>query len=313
MKKIIVTTTINKPTQATLKFCSIKDWSLIIVGDKKTPHDDYFELQSKFSNVKYMHPDEQEKKYKKISDLIGWNYPTRRNIGFIEAYNLGADVVATVDDDNIPYDDWGQNLLINKEIEVDTYKCDDVAFDPFSVTNNSHLWQRGYPIELLKTKNDIEYYGKIKRKVLVQADFADGDPDIDAMARLTYKPSVKFNIDNPYCSNKIAPFNSQNTFISREVLPHYCVLPHCGRMDDIWGSYLLQHYFPESVVYNKSSVCQVRNEHDLVKDLELEIIGYRNSFKLLNDLSNFVDYIPSEASKFYRAYTEQFNEGVINE
>ena len=48
MKKSIVTTTINKPTEATLKFCEISNrdnWEFIIVGDTKTPHSDYLELQ----------------------------------------------------------------------------------------------------------------------------------------------------------------------------------------------------------------------------------------------------------------------------
>ena len=63
--KAIVSTTINKPTEATLKFCWQSDWIMIMVGDKKTPHDDYFQLEKRFSNFKYLHPDEQEKKYKK--------------------------------------------------------------------------------------------------------------------------------------------------------------------------------------------------------------------------------------------------------
>ena len=37
MKKVIVTTTINKPTIAIKKFDEMKDWTLIVVGDLKTP------------------------------------------------------------------------------------------------------------------------------------------------------------------------------------------------------------------------------------------------------------------------------------
>ena len=37
MKKIIVTTTINEPTEALIKYSNFKDWKLIIVGDLKTP------------------------------------------------------------------------------------------------------------------------------------------------------------------------------------------------------------------------------------------------------------------------------------
>lgn len=106
MKKYIVTTTINPPTEATLKFLSKKDWTLIVVGDLKTPHNLYKKL-----NCIYLHPDEQEKKYRKLSDIIGWKTIQRRNIGFVEAFRLGADVIATVDDDNIPYENWGAKSI----------------------------------------------------------------------------------------------------------------------------------------------------------------------------------------------------------
>ena len=105
MKKIIVTTTINSPTIATKKFANMKNWQLVVVGDKKTPHKEYEKL-----DCIYLHPDHQEKKYPELSLALGWNTIQRRNIGFIEAYKLGADVMATVDDDNIPYENWGKNL-----------------------------------------------------------------------------------------------------------------------------------------------------------------------------------------------------------
>jgi hypothetical protein len=310
MKKIIVTTTINSPTEATKKFAEISQrdgWVFIIVGDTKTPHSEYFELEKKYSNVKYLSPEEQERNYKEISDVIGWKTIQRRNVGFIAAYKMGADIIATVDDDNIPYENWGQNLYVGKTIDVDLYDPELEVFDPLSITKDNHIWHRGYPIEYLQKRHRVEYKGKIKRKVLVQADLWDGDPDIDAMARLTYKPIVKYSdITEPYCSNKIAPFNSQNTFLSREVIPFYSVLPFTGRMDDIWGSYILQHYFPNSVICNKASVYQDRNVQDLITNLEKEIIGYRDTLRLITNLSHFEEIIPKTANDFYKIYKKQF-------
>ena len=121
-------------------------------------------------------------------------------------------------------------------------------------------------------------------------------------------PVCKFNRFNPFGSNQIAPFNSQNTFLSREVIPYYAVLPHAGRMDDIWGAYIVQHYFPNSVAYNKATVYQDRNEQDLVTNLENEVIGYRNTLNLINDLKNFTDYLPKASLKFWDVYIKQFNE-----
>jgi hypothetical protein len=308
MKKFIVTTTINKPTKATLKFCKIakeKNWIFVIVGDIKTPHDEYKKLEN--DNIIYLTPEKQERLYPELSNIIGWKSIQRRNIGFVYAYHKGADIIATVDDDNIPYDNWGDNILIGSEIEIDLYEnigCP--YFDPISPTNHSDLWHRGFPIEYLSFKNNIEYKGKIKRKILIQADFWDGDPDIDAICRLSKKPIVKFESFKPFGSNQLAPFNSQNTFIARDVIPYYAVLPHIGRMDDIWGSYIAQFYFPQSVVYSQATVYQDRNLQDLVTNLENEIIGYRNTHKLLSDLSNFENYFPDKTKEFWDIYKKQF-------
>ena len=301
MKKYIVTTTINPPTKATLLYAEKKDWTLIVVGDTKTPHELYEKL-----NCIYLSPKKQKVMYSKLSDTIGWKSIQRRNIGFAYAYHLGADIVATVDDDNIPYESWGENVLVGQTIDCDLYEPESRVFDPLSATNTPELWHRGYPIELLQTRDRVEYKGKTKRKVLVQADLWDGDPDIDAMARLTMKPCVKYNVEEPYCSNTIAPFNSQNTFLAREVLPFYSVFPHVGRMDDIWGAYVLQYFFPNSVVYNKASVYQDRNVQDLITNLEREVIGYRNTLKLIDNLDDWQNIVPETTVKYWEAYRECF-------
>jgi hypothetical protein len=78
-------------------------------------------------------------------------------------------------------------------------------------------------------------------------------------------------------------------------------------MDDIWGAYVLQHYFPESVIYNKATVYQDRNIHNLVNNMMDEVIGYRNTLPLINDLENFKNYLPENVVKFWDVYREQFN------
>jgi hypothetical protein len=78
-------------------------------------------------------------------------------------------------------------------------------------------------------------------------------------------------------------------------------------MDDIWGGYILQHYFPNSVVYNKASVYQKRNVQDLITNLEKEIIGYRNTLKLIQNLSSYEKFLPTETLDFYKKYRKHFN------
>src|SRR5580704_17558783 len=123
MKKVIVTTTINPPTEAIEKFDAMSDWSLIVIGDQKTPKN------YKLKRGVYLGPGEQEKYDKDLSDAIGWNCIQRRNIGFLIAYDLGAEVIATVDDDNIPLPGWGADLMLGSEVETHFYETDLPAFD----------------------------------------------------------------------------------------------------------------------------------------------------------------------------------------
>jgi hypothetical protein len=141
MKKIIVSTTINPPTKAIKLFDQLEDYELIVIGDRKTP------TNYKLNKGRYFGPEEQHNKYKKLSDLIGWDCIQRRNIGFLIALELGADVIATVDDDNIPLTGWGNNSFIGKTEKVKKYIVDDFVFDPIGATNYSTLWHRGFPIQ----------------------------------------------------------------------------------------------------------------------------------------------------------------------
>ena len=310
--KYIVTTTINNPTQALFKYCEktkSDDWFFVVVGDTKTPHEEYKRLEKEYSRLKYLDPSDQQLLYPALSDSIGWRSIQRRNIGYVFAYKNGAEIIASVDDDNIPYDCWGKNLLIGKTIEYDCYISSNGVFDPLSATKYDKLWHRGYPIELVPSRNNVTFAGKKQKKVLVQADLWDGDPDIDAINRLSIMPCVKFDdIKSPYGSEQISPFNTQNTFFSREVIPYFSVLPFVGRMDDIWGSYILQYYFPNSVVYCPSTVYQDRNVQDLVRNLENEILGYKKTFSVVKDIKNFVNYLPKETLKFWECYRKEFEE-----
>ena len=310
--KFIVTTTINEPTEATIKYCEktrLDEWKFIIIGDKKTPHDSYRNLEKSYTNTLYLSPEDQDNLFPSLSKVIGWNSIQRRNIGFVYAYNNSSEILASVDDDNIPYDEWGKNLLVGKEVEYECYESENGIFDPLSVTKHNDIWHRGYPIQLVPNRRNVKYVGKKKKKVLVQADLWDGDPDIDAIARLSIMPCVKFNdVVLPYGSEQFSPFNTQNTFFSIDVIPYFPVLPFVGRMDDIWSSYILQHYFPNSIVYCSPSVYQERNLQDLIKNLEHEMLGYKKTLSLVNDIKNFHLYLPNETLEFWEIYRKQFKE-----
>ena len=303
MKKFIICTSINKPTLAIKKFDALKDWKLIVIGDKKTPKN------YKLKNGIYLSPRKQELIDKKLSDLIGWNCIQRRNFGLLYAWKSGADIVAVVDDDNIPYNHWGKKLLINQKTKTNYFQTNELAFDPISVTNYKNLWHRGFPIQILGKRKNVKKQTKIITPQ-IQADFWDGDPDVDAICRMEHRPNCKFNSKFfPISSNKISPFNSQNTFLSKKVLPHYFLFPHIGRMDDIWASfYVITKGF--KVIYNKPSVFQKRNKHDLTKDMLKEYIGYENNLKLIKDLKKNINsinnYLPKKSILAFLQYQTHF-------
>ena len=292
MRNAIVCTTINAVTEAVEKYDQMKDWYLIIVGDKKTP------INYRIKNGIYLSTEDQTKMSSKLSDLIGWNCIQRRNFGLLYAYKAGVNIVCTVDDDNIPLDNWGENVLIGKDTELNQYQVKDPVFDPIGATNYKNLWHRGFPLELIPTR-DYSSIAKISLNPDIQADFWNGDPDIDAFCRLEHKPECEFNDKFfPFSANKISPFNSQNTFLSRKVLKDYFLFPHIGRMDDIWAAYYVLSK-GHKVVYGKPSVYQKRNTHDLIEDLKKEYIGYENNLKLVNDVynnpENIRKYLPEKS------------------
>ncbi|MBU6410714.1 MAG: hypothetical protein KGR98_10025, partial [Verrucomicrobia bacterium] len=267
MKKVIVTTTINPPTKAIESFQAMKDWELVVAGDKKTPRD--YRLERGI----YITPEEQEKYDPLLSEAIGWNCIQRRNFAFLWAMEMKADIVALVDDDNIPLAGWGEDLLVGKEVEVNFYETDLPAFDPIGATNYPLLWHRGYPLQLL-SKRDYSRKSRRRVRVDIQADFWNGDPDIDALCRIAHAPECAFDpAAFPFAANKPGPFDSQNTFIRGELLKDYFMFPHVGRMDDIWPGYYVQA-LGHKVVYNRASVYQERNVHDLIRDMRGEYIGY---------------------------------------
>ena len=280
MKKIVVTTTINEPTEALKRYSQLEDWQLVVVPDLKTPEEKYKDLDCYYLSI-----EEQKDSYTEISNYIGWNKTERRNLGYIKAYEMGADIIATVDDDNIPYTDWGKNVVLDEEIEVHTYENLNGFFDPLSVTNKSYMWHRGYPLQLVNNRHENIYLGKKKGTFLVQADLWNGEPDLDAIFRLTHKydNEENFNITESYTSVNINPFNSQNTFIHRKVIKDYMMITEVGRIQDIWASYWLQKKTGANVLYGKASVFQRRNNHVLLNDYKDEYKTYHLSLDFIED------------------------------
>lgn len=329
VRQCIVTTTINPPTESTLAWVNRPKYTLIIVGDKKTPHKEYEDLVKKqkhrFNNFVYISPEEQESLSKDLSDAIGWGCIQRRNMGFVYALKAGFEVIGTFDDDNIIYDSWDGSNAVERSIlcarrgdavEASLYENNrKKAFDPFSVFSASYH-HRGYPLEYVKDKNDIFLVKKsIPIKALVDAPIPHGDPDIDAITRITQSPWLDRYQGGNFTSTQIVPFNSQCTFLHRKLIPYYFMLTGVGRHDDILGAYLLQKRWKENdlggivdpeipfIVFSNTIARQDRNPHDLTKDLQNEIFGYCNSGKYI-EASSWKHVLPEKTLETYNMYTK---------
>ena len=144
----------------------------------------------------------------------------------------------------------------------------------------------------------------------MRADLWNGNPDIDSINRLSLKKiNFKFKNNYFYSSNKISPFNSQNTFIKSDVLKHYFMFPHIGRLDDIWASYYLQS-LGYKVFYGPATVYQERNYHQYSNDFKQEIIGYKNTFNLCKSLLKnpklISKFLPSRSYEAFIEYQKSF-------
>jgi len=299
MKKIIITTTINPPTEALIKYTQLPEWHVVVAGDLKTDH----KLFENIPNLTYLPPKHQENKYPKLSKLIGWNCVQRRNFAALEALEQGADIIGIIDDDNIPFDDWGEDLCLTSKIKYNHYECNDVAFDPIGATNYKNLWHRGFPIDRVPYR---DYTNKSTKEsdFDIQAIFWNGDPDVDAIGRMIFNPKCEFdNSSFPLASNKISPFNSQATILKRKVFLDYFLFPFVGRMDDIWASfYTLAR--GHKVVYTQPKVFSNRDlgtvgRFSVIEDMKKEYGGYENNTEILKQITvdpdNIKHFIPERS------------------
>lgn len=327
MDKIaVVSTSINARPIAYRKWADqTVEPMLFIAGDVNTPPDLPLYVEGELGGV-YLTRDDQEEW--SSSDLVGWRSIQRRNFAILEALRWGAEFIITVDDDNAPLSpDFIRSMLDRVETE------DQIpAFDACPHTNDSgyfnpgilcapSTYARGLPYDI--DRKDSNNYGQCACDVKtgVVAGLWVGDPDIDAMERMVNAPWIQTCVNDAVCRDLYAPLNSQSTGWIRELAPLMAVLPGVGRMDDIWGGYIAQkvmYFLGHGIRYGWPLVRQDRNDHDLTKDLEKEIIGYRHSGNLCRDLDlvelsgdNVIDLYEQIAERVTRlvyipAKTEEF-------
>lgn len=303
MTHAVVTTTIYPPENLRHWAQSMEpDDVLVVSGDRKAPHEDIQrildEIQHDYGIMTVYAPGFGNDVDWKCASVIGWDSIQRRNIAILEAMRFMPDFITTVDTDNYPIKPANhlaeiRHVMNNPNAQIVSSRTG--WFNVGSVLSPP-VSHRGFPLTQRRAEDSwrIVLNDTDEARVGVHASFWEGDPDIDAIERIHSDPQTTTQytkrVPNFILSRETwCPFNSQSTTYRRELLPLLFVIPHIGRMDDIWASYIaraVMDRFGWDVLYGYPNVIQERHPHDLVKDLENEIIGYRHTENLVHGIRN---------------------------
>jgi hypothetical protein len=230
-----------------------------------------------------------------LSKLLPWNSYSRKNLGYLAAITDGASWILETDDDNLPSGDF--------------FRLDEIARQGFRVPKlkgwlnvykyfgNHFVWPRGFPLQFINQEDGGEYFRMDSAEVSVPIFqvIADGDPDVDAIFRLTRALPLFFERADPLLvhDNSVTPFNSQATWWKRDVsVLMYFPSFVSWRAADIWRSLIAQrilHRFEMGLLYFGPLVTQIRNEHNLLVDFKEEIdcyLGSNEFWKTLQEIPN---------------------------
>ena len=300
---VLITTTISVPEVLRQYRACDPDVHFIIAGDLKAPHVAIDHLCDELGNARYLSPTAQMALGYECSPVIGFNSIQRRNIALLEAIKTGADIILTIDDDNAPVT-TGYFDELRKAFEGPAgpagrgYVVTDTARGWFNIgeLGQERFTYRGSPMEYRPNPADRAYGIKAvdaaPGPVGIVNGLIHGDPDVSAIERYPsggprvywYREAARAGV---YVDPRttMTPINSQNTAYRRDLAPLGFVLPHVGRYDDIWASYIalkcLRHT-DDMILFGSPHVRQQRNPHNLVKDLKAELLGMEWTLPLVD-------------------------------
>lgn len=283
--KFIVITSISGVTEAVKQFAKIKDWHVVVVGDKKTPQLD----ENPFPNVTFLSIEKQAQLGFSFYKVCPFNHYVRKNLGYLYALKQGATWIADTDDDNFPYDDWPSEVCEKAAIETVTGKK---VVNIYSYFTEEPIWPRGLPLNLIRDTATAKLVEEAKfNDIGVWQGLADKEPDVDAIYRLAINKQIVFKKRPPLALGEgtYCPFNSQNTiWTSKESFPYlYIPLSVSFRFCDILRGYIAQRglwALKSRLAFTSASVYQDRNAHDLMRDFIDEIPCYKGVSQVIEFL-----------------------------
>jgi hypothetical protein len=309
--KCIVITTIFSPTAAVREFAALKDWQLIVAGDRKTPPD------WSCGTAHFLSAKVQEVLGFKLGRLLPWNHYCRKMIGYLEAIRLGAECIADTDDDNIPKPGWN---FPGPEGQFETTQESAGFINVYKAFTDLPIWPRGFPLECVapsRTRTVAAASEQKSVKVGIWQGLADGDPDVDAIYRLTDNRACYFRERDPLVlgSGTLCPFNSQNTLFFRELFPLLYLPAHVTfRFTDILRGLVAQPIMWKAAYhlgFTSATVVQERNAHDYLKDFESEIPCYLFAQKVVDIVSGAVRAGVGVIDNLFNAYEALLKHRIV--
>jgi hypothetical protein len=310
-RNAIVITTIFPPTEAARKFSQLPGWHLVVAGDRKTPAD------WSVPGCTFLSAADQEASGYHIAAQLPWNHYCRKMIGYVHAIKAGAGVIVDTDDDNVPKRDWSF-----PEFDGEFATSDDgLGFvNVYKLYTDMHIWPRGFPLQLITSDSarlDREKLKPANARVGIWQGLADGDPDVDAIYRLTDNTPCNFNDGPPVVlgSGTICPFNSQNTAYRRELFPLLYMPAHVTfRFTDILRGLVAQPILWAAgfrLGFTRATVVQERNPHDYLKDFQSEIPCYLHAAAVIEAVKSAIDPASGISDNLHRAYRELVRLGIV--
>ncbi len=283
----LVVTSIAEPTAILRSLASgsqANGWSFIMIGDAKSPSGFFLE------GCDYYDIRRQVRLGLKFAQAAPLNHYARKNIGYVLAARSGAEVLVETDDDNCPVGGFWSARTRTQSLPVCRQGGWVNAYQYFS---DHHIWPRGFPLDLIQ--KPVPSWERLPTEVVdcpIQQGLADANPDVDAIYRLVCSLPQTFRGDRRIALSMgtWCPFNSQNTTWWREAYPLMYLPTYCSfRMTDIWRSFVAQRIAWENrwgVMFHEPTMRQERNEHNLMKDFEDEVVGYLKNKDICEALSS---------------------------
>jgi hypothetical protein len=302
MLKTIVITSIYPPSPSIRKWTTFADWTVVVAGDKKTPAD------WNCHQATFLSAAQQENAQFQIARLLPWNHYARKLMGYLAAIRQGAEIILDTDDDNMPKPDWSIPEFDGSFLATPS----GMGFlNIYSYFTDQHIWPRGFPLNRVCDPASRLTAGQIETataRVGIWQGLADGDPDVDAVYRMTVNVPCFFADKPPVVLGKgtVSPFNSQNTAFIRPVFPLlYLPASVSFRSTDIIRGLVAQPILWSagySLGFTHATVIQDRNDHQYLSDFESEIPCYLHAEKILDVVDGAVSCRFSIETNLVNAY-----------